>query len=110
MLDANSDGKVDFNEFKAIAEQNETHEMVAAIAAIAARDNGHVLDLPERDDFQALRDKRLATADTRKFCLDRCLATGYCDALEDLLEMTTMQVKTFCDECGKQDECELSYA
>ena len=66
--------------------------------------------MSEPEEFQKLRDERLAKADTRRFCLDRCLATGYCDALEDLLEMSTMQVKKFCDSCSSTDECQLDYA
>lgn len=54
------------------------------------------------------RDAKLAERDTRQWCLDRCLATGHCDAVEDLLEMTTLQVKKFCQECASLDECELT--
>jgi hypothetical protein len=43
-------------------------------------------------------------------CADRCLATGYCDVLEDIYEMTTAQVMKFCEHCTGNDECELSYA
>ena len=43
----------------------------------------------------------------RAFCLDRCLATGYCDVLEDLLEMTTKQVQRHTNECAGDDECLL---
>jgi hypothetical protein len=56
---------------------------------------------------RTIRDGKLAERDTRKWCLDRCLATGYCDAVEDLLEMTTEQVRKFCEECASLDECEL---
>jgi len=55
----------------------------------------------------AARDNKLAVQDTRKWCVDRCLATGYCDAIEDILEMTTAQVHKFCEECASLDECEL---
>ena len=57
---------------------------------------------------QQRKDKALMERDTRRWCLDRCLATGYCDAIEDLWEMDTMQVKKFCQECASLDECELS--
>ena len=55
------------------------------------------------------RDLRLAKENTHRFCLDRCLATGYCDALEDLLEMSSDQVRQFCDSCTRDDECRLDY-
>jgi len=55
----------------------------------------------------AARDSKLAEQDTRKWCVDRCLAMGYCDAVEDILEMTTAQVHKFCEECASLDECEL---
>ena len=40
----------------------------------------------------ASRDAKLAERDTKKWCLERCLATGYCDAVEDILDMSTSQV------------------
>ena len=111
LIDKNHDGKISLDEFMAIADQNETHDMLGAFSSMAARDAGHAFEsVDEPVDFQKNRDVNLAKKDTKKFCLDRCLATGYCDALEDLLEMSTMQVKKFCDKCSSGDECELSYA
>ena len=55
------------------------------------------------------KDMRLAERDTRKWCLDRCLSTGYCDAIEDLWQMTTTQVRKFCESCAEEDECVLDY-
>jgi hypothetical protein len=64
----------------------------------------------KRELMQEVRDRKLAEKDTRRWCLDRCLATGYCDAVEDLLAMTTAQVKQFCTSCASlEDECELQY-
>ena len=51
----------------------------------------------------------IESGNVRGWCADRCLATGYCDAVEDLLDLTTEQVKQFCNECST-DECELGYA
>jgi len=45
------------------------------------------------DTMQARKDKKLATNDTKRWCADRCLATGYCDAVEDIMQMTTKQVR-----------------
>ena len=59
--------------------------------------------------LRMLRDAKLAKDDTRRFCLDRCLATGFCDGLEDLLQMSTAQVRQFCESCSSTDECELVY-
>jgi len=30
--------------------------------------------------------------------------------MEDIYEMTTQQVKQFCEHCAGEDECELAYA
>lgn len=111
MIDHNSDGKISLDEFFNIAKQTESHDLIGIFGQIAARDAGHAFEfVDEPETHVSLRDKRLAEKDTRKFCLDRCLATGYCDALEDLLKMSTTQVKQFCDKCSHGDECELSYA
>jgi hypothetical protein len=56
---------------------------------------------------QLAKDAKLAHDDTRRWCLDRCLATGHCDAVEDLLSMSTLEVKEFCNECADLEECEL---
>ena len=39
--------------------------------------------------MELARDKRLAERDTRRWCLDRCMATGYCDAVENLWDMSS---------------------
>jgi len=59
---------------------------------------------------QHMKDIYLAAKDRKAWCADRCLATGYCDVLEDIYEMTTAQVMKFCEHCTGNDECELSYA
>jgi hypothetical protein len=111
IVDKNHDGQIDLEEFKAIAVQSERFDFLSSLSQIAARDNGHTFEVVEENpDFQRIRDERLAKKNTRAYCLDRCLATGYCDVLEDLLTMTTMQVKKFCDSCSGEDECQLEYA
>ena len=111
MLDKNGDGKVDLDEFFDIAKQSESHDLIKMFGQIAARDAGHNLELVDEPEVHVnIRDVRMAKENTRKFCLDRCLATGHCDALEDLLTMTTMQVKKLCDQCSTGDECVLDYA
>ena len=55
------------------------------------------------------RDLNLAQKDARRWCLDRCLATGYCDAVEDLWDMSTQQVQQFCQKCANLEGCELDY-
>ena len=113
MIDRNGDGRIDLDEFFAIAEQTQSHNLIGIFGQIAARDAGHAFEsMNEPEQHVSLRDRRLAENHPKKFCIDRCLATGYCDALEDLFKMTTTQVKQFCDKCshGDSDECELSYA
>ena len=63
----------------------------------------------ELNSMELARDKKLAERDTRRWCLDRCMATGYCDAVEDLWEMSSQQVMKFCEQCASEDECELDY-
>ena len=53
------------------------------------------------------KDLHLATTDTRAWCADRCLATGHCDVVEDLWEMSTKEIMKFCDECADLEGCEL---
>ena len=101
MIDVNGDGKIDLDEFFNIAKQSESHDLIQMFGRIAARDAGHNLELNDEPQVHvSIRDERMAKENTRKFCLDRCLATGHQDALEDLSAKTTMQVKKFCDECG----------
>jgi hypothetical protein len=109
ILDKNHDGKITLDEFKEMASQN----VVPSLAEMSMRDNNHVFeDASEawEDYATSLRDERMAKANPKKYCVDRCLATGYCEVLEDILDMTTQQVKRFCDNCSGEDECELSYA
>lgn len=111
LIDADKNGKIDFDEFVAAVDQAEGSALLSSLSSIAARDNGHFFeDVSAFPDSVSLRDKRLAEKNPREFCLDRCLATGYCDALEDLMEMTTLEVKKFCDSCSHEDECVLQYA
>ena len=63
----------------------------------------------ELNFMQKRKDQRLAERDTRSWCLDRCLATGYCDYVEDLYQMSTEQVIAFCRSCAEEDECALDY-
>ena len=63
----------------------------------------------ELNSMQMQKDLRLAERDTRRWCLDRCLSTGYCDVIEDLWSMSTEQVIVFCRSCADADECALDY-
>lgn len=83
------------------------------IAQSSMRDNGHHFEANEADVYpihHRRRDEKLAKEDPKEWCADRCLATGYCDILEDIYEMTTAQVQQFCENCKGEDECELAYA
>ena len=55
------------------------------------------------------RDLKLMESSPHSWCVDRCLATGHCDAAEDMLQLTTKQVIAFCEACGAE-ECELPEA
>merc|ERR550514_410785 len=81
-----------------------------ALAEVFAHDNDHALDDIEANPYQQVKDVYLAAKDRKAWCADRCLATGHCDVLEDLYELTTTQVMKFCSACAGSEECELSYA
>merc|ERR1719506_3603626 len=50
------------------------HDAADRIAEVAGNE--------EREEAMiAARDAKLAERDTKKWCVDRCLATGYCDAV-----------------------------
>merc|ERR1719473_454697 len=107
ILDTNHDGRISLQEFVSMASQN----MMPSLAEMSMKDNGHIFDdAVEASADGNRRDRHLAATDTKRYCADRCLATGYCDALEDFLSMTTKQVQKFCDKCAGEDECSLSYA
>merc|ERR1719473_2335505 len=81
-----------------------------AMAEVFAHDNGRSFLEIEENPFQASKDRYLAAKDRKAWCADRCLATGHCDVLEDIYELTTAQVMKFCKSCSGEDECELIYA
>ena len=72
----------------------------AGAAALAAAD-----DLPEQQEQmrQVARDRRLAREDPRRYCADRCVATGNCDVYEDVLHLSPEEVLQFCTDCVMAD-------
>ena len=59
---------------------------------------------------QLERDKRLARKDPSAYCADRCIATGNCDVLEDVFQLSAMEVMAFCHDCVLSDgeeECDI---
>jgi Ca2+-binding EF-hand superfamily protein len=109
LIDTNHDGKISLDEFRVMATQN----LVPSLAKTFMSDNDHAFEANEDMVFTGyanLRDQKLASDDPKKYCADRCLATGFCEVLEDFYDMTTTQVQTFCEACAGSDECELSYA
>ena len=106
LLDKNHDGMVDLAEFKAMADQN----VVPSLADIFMRDAGHVFE--ENGDAMFAdasyrRDAKLAKENPKAWCADRCLSTGHCEVLEDIYDMTSTQIMSFCDRCAGEDECVL---
>lgn len=117
LIDKDHDGKISLEEFKAMASQN----VLPSLAKMFAQDNGRAFEENGEHDhfsnaysgenaFEFRRDKKLWQEHPQRYCADRCLATGYCEVLEDIYEMTTSQVRQFCENCAGDDECELSYA
>lgn len=61
---------------------------------------------------QQVKDRRLARDDPQKYCADRCLSTGYCDAFEDFFEFTPEEVLEFCTDCvlsEDEEPCDIPY-
>eukprot|EP00967_Tisochrysis_lutea_P032948 scaffold39048_cov30-Tisochrysis_lutea.AAC.1 len=56
---------------------------------------------------QERKDMNLAMRDTRRWCVDRCLNTGHCDAVEDILHLSTKEVIQFCTDCAELDGCTI---
>lgn len=106
ILDADHDGRISLPEFQAMASQN----MMPSLAEMSMNDNGHIFeDFVEAYTGTSIRDKKLAASDPKRYCADRCLATGHCEVLEDFLDMATSQVQQFCEHCAGEDECTLQY-
>ena len=89
----------------------ESHIQQRSEALLGRESTSHIaqtagLEMRE-EQAMAAKDSHLAHSNTRQWCLDRCISLGYCDAVEDLLKMTTAQVRTFCEECASFDECAL---
>ena len=61
----------------------------------------------ELNFMQYAKDKHLAERDPSRWCKDRCLATGYCEAIEDAWGLTTEDTIQFCKQCAGQDECAI---
>jgi hypothetical protein len=109
LIDTNHDGKISLDEFRVMATQN----VVPSLAESFMFDNDHAFETNGDMIFEGyanLRDQKMASEDPKKYCADRCLATGFCEVLEDFYDMTTSQVQNFCEACAGSDECELSYA
>ena len=52
---------------------------------------------------QLEKDKRLARKDPSAYCADRCIATGNCDVLEDVFQLSPAEVVAFCHDCVLSD-------
>jgi hypothetical protein len=63
--------------------------------------------MPELLDGKELRakakDRQLAQDDPFRYCADRCVATGNCDAFEDIYDLTAFEVLEFCENCVLSD-------
>ena len=105
LLDKNHDGKISLDEFKAMATQN----IMPSLADAFMADMDHTYE-DNTETTSRIRDEKLAKENPKAWCADRCLATGYCEVLEDIYTMTTAQVQAFCENCAGEDECELAYA
>lgn len=56
------------------------------------------------------RDIRLVKKSPQMYCADRCVSTGHCDVLEDVLEMDAMEVIKFCKDCVlsvEEEPCDI---
>jgi len=104
LMDKNHDGLISIDEFRAIDIQN----IMPSLAEISMADNNRVFE-DVVEPIANLRDQKLAKEKPKEYCADRCLTLGFCEVLEDFLEMSTAQVQAFCESCAGEDECELAY-
>ena len=62
--------------------------------------------------LQEKKDRKLARNNPQKYCADRCLTTGYCDAFEDFFNFSAQEVVQFCKECvlsEDEEPCDIPY-
>mmetsp|Transcript_23100 Transcript_23100/g.70976 ORF Transcript_23100/g.70976 Transcript_23100/m.70976 type:complete len:150 (+) Transcript_23100:66-515(+) len=84
------------------------------LAASVAEEPASVAEEPERALKVSAAERKLAIEDTAKWCRERCLEGGHCEALEDMCNMSTAQVQSFCKACileavNTNDECDISF-
>lgn len=62
--------------------------------------------------IQERKDRKMARENPQKYCADRCLTTGYCDAFEDFFKFSAAEVIEFCNECvlsEDEEPCDIPY-
>ena len=62
--------------------------------------------------LQEKKDRKLARTNPQRYCADRCLTTGYCDAFEDFFNFSAQEVVQFCKECvlsEDEEPCDIPY-
>eukprot|EP00565_Helicotheca_tamesis_P006942 CAMPEP_0185731756 /NCGR_PEP_ID=MMETSP1171-20130828/13908_1 /TAXON_ID=374046 /ORGANISM="Helicotheca tamensis, Strain CCMP826" /LENGTH=161 /DNA_ID=CAMNT_0028401081 /DNA_START=151 /DNA_END=636 /DNA_ORIENTATION=- len=62
---------------------------------------------------QVARDKKMVEDDPRRYCADRCVATGNCEIFEDMFDLSPTEVLKFCKDCVMADdenkECDVDW-
>mmetsp|Transcript_6642 Transcript_6642/g.9704 ORF Transcript_6642/g.9704 Transcript_6642/m.9704 type:complete len:178 (-) Transcript_6642:29-562(-) len=61
---------------------------------------------------QEVRDRKMARRDPQRYCADRCISTGFCDAFEDFFEFSPEEVLDFCTDCvlsEDEEPCDIPY-
>jgi len=62
--------------------------------------------------IQEKKDRKMAREHPQKYCADRCLSTGYCDAFEDFFALSPEEAVGFCTDCvlsEDEEPCEIPY-
>jgi len=62
----------------------------------------------DKEDYrQHWRDVKMARENPQKYCADRCLATGNCDAYGNFFHLSPQEVMAFCSDCvlAEDGEC-----
>jgi len=78
----------------------------------AYNSSGHAYNELGMDEnaVEMRRDSRLLHKNPQQYCADRCVSTGHCEVLEDMLSMDAMEVMEFCTDCvlsEKEEPCDI---
>lgn len=78
-----------------------------------ATENPSLLNDESDNMRQKLKDRKMALNDPTRYCADRCVTTGNCDAYEDFFDLDATEVIEFCNDCvlsEDEEPCDIPEA